>query len=101
RFLNDKKAALIGADRIPLTIDDICNNPRQRARCRTRFGWNNAGNRRNHDGSCFGLPPGVNDGTPFSADLLPVPDPCRWIDRLADGAQQTQTGKIVSVWPVV
>src|SRR5882724_9603835 len=55
-----EKAALVGSDGFPFPIDDIDVESRQRPRGRARLCRHSAGNRSDHHGTGFGLPPGID-----------------------------------------
>src|SRR6202044_1148236 len=59
-----------------------------------------AGERRNHDGTGFRLPPGVHDGAAVFADGFEIPFPRSGIDGLADSAQDAKAGQVVWLDPV-
>ncbi|MNV18867.1 hypothetical protein D3C71_1097050 [compost metagenome] len=48
--------------------------------------------RAEHDAAGFGLPPGVDDRAALLTDLMEVPFPRFRVDRLTDGAEQSDTG---------
>src|SRR5207244_7508592 len=56
-----------------------------------------AGQRRDQDVARLRLPPRVDHRATPLADDLPVPDPGLRVDRLADRAQQPQSGKVAAV----
>src|SRR5207249_8663594 len=85
RAFDHQKPALICADRFSLAVDDINHYTRQRSGCRTGFGRERAGNRRNHDGSRFRLPPRIDNGTTVTSDIFVIPHPGFRVDRLTNG----------------
>ena len=91
----------LAPDRLALLVHHFRHDARQRPRRRTRLGRDRAGQRRDHDHARLGLPPRIDDRTALLADLLVIPHPRFGVDRLADGAQQTQTRQVVLGRPLV
>ena len=99
RTFQDQEPAFVDADRLSASIDDIGDDSGQRPCRGTGFRRHGAGNRRDHHGARFGLPPRIDDRTAIVADVLAIPDPRFRIDRLADSSQQTQAREIVLCRP--
>src|SRR5258706_8067485 len=101
RFRDDKVAALIFSDASSLLVEDINCDARKRHRGRARFRGSGPGKRCDHNGACFGLPPGIDDGTaPPSNDFM-VPHPCLRVDRFADRSEQPERAEIVLQRPLL
>src|SRR2546428_13576572 len=80
---------------MPLPIDNINDDAGQRPRSGSGFRRHGSRNRRNHDGSGFGLPPRVDDRTTIAADVLSIPNPGFRINWLSDRSQQSQTRQVM------
>src|SRR5581483_6189393 len=97
---DDQEAAFLGADRAPIFIDHISLDGREwpgRA-----AGFRRNGERRcNHNCAGLRLPPGINDWTRTAADVLTIPDPGLRVDRLTNGAEQTQAAQIMFGRPLL
>ena len=91
RAADDEIAARLRAlHGMALFVDDVGIDAGQRLRAGAGLGGGDAGQRRNHDGAGFGLPPGIDDRAALAADHAVIPHPRFGIDRLADGAEQAQ-----------
>ena len=66
-----------------MRVEDNGVNAKERHSCRTRFCLNCPRKRGNDDAARLGLPEGVDDGTLAASDVLVVPVPSLWVDRLA------------------
>src|ERR1700722_15912951 len=67
----------------------------QRTGDRAWLSGRQAGQRRDHDATGLGLPPGVDNRAALGADDRVVPQPGLGVDRLADGAEQSQAGQVM------
>src|SRR5882672_5885971 len=79
-------------------VDDIGFDPRKRQRRRAWFELRQSRQRRDQGMAGLGLPPGVHNRTTSATDRFVIPDPGFRIDRLADGAKQSQALEIVLSW---
>src|SRR6516164_10316334 len=98
---NDEIAALVGWQRRAVTAADLRYDAGQGQRRRAGLRRNGAGQGRDHDAARLGLPPGVDDRAALLADDAVVPHPGLWIDRLADGAQQSERREAVPARPLL
>ena len=71
-------------------VEHVGGDRGQRVGRRAGLGLGQPGQRRDHDLTRLGLPPGVDDRAPLAADHHVVPEPGLGVDRLPDGAQQAQ-----------
>ena len=71
-------------------INDVCTDAREWKRCRTRLGDGDSRQGREQDLAGLGLPPGIHDRCPGTADVLVVPQPGLGVDRLANGPEDTE-----------
>ena len=85
-FTDDEFAAHIWADFVAVVIDHDGVDSEEGQRSRAGFGWNRSGQRGDHDGAGFGLPPSIDNRTPAAADDVVVPHPRFWVNGFADGA---------------
>src|SRR4029434_4031471 len=81
-----------------MLVDDIGFDPRKRQRRRARFELRQSRQRRDQRMPGLGLPPSVHNRTASAADGFVIPDPGFRIDRLADGAKQSQALEVVLSW---
>src|SRR6266849_5549179 len=88
-------------NRLAVARHDVGFDAGKRFRRRAGFGRRRTGERADHDRAGFRLPPGVHNGTTALADDFAIPHPGFGIDRLANGAEQAQAGKIVLQRPVL
>ena len=95
-LLDHEEAAVVGRARLAVPGDDVGDDAGQRARRRARHRGRGTRQWRDHDGSGFGLPPGVDDRAPLPADDPVIPHPGLGIDRLADGAQEAEARQVVA-----
>src|SRR6185312_8278642 len=97
RLLDDEIAAGIGPrDGFPTLVDDVRLYARQWQGARAWLGTRDARERRDEDHAGLRLPPGIHDRAAAAADHPVIPHPGLGIDRLADAAEQTQTGEVVA-----
>src|ERR1700722_5190202 len=89
-LLDSEVAGLAGAYRFTFHIHNARRDSGKRQSSGAGFRWRGAGQRRNHDRTSFGLPPGVNDGAAIFADGFEIPFPSGGIDGLTDGAEQAK-----------
>src|SRR4029077_10570192 len=87
---NDQLAAYIRSDFPPFLINNSWIDSTEWKCCAARFRWNCARQGSNHDRSCFGLPPRIDNRTTPATDIFVIPHPCFWIIWFADGAEQAQ-----------
>src|SRR5262249_54453837 len=78
---------IAGLRRLPLVVDDLGLDARERKGRRARLADRGPRQRRYEDVPGLRLPPGVDDRAPGTADHLPVPDPRFGVDRLPDATQ--------------
>src|SRR6202046_2144424 len=100
RLLDCEVAGVTGADGLALHIHNAGGDPGERKRCGAGFCGCCAGQRRNHDGTGFGLPPGVHDRAAIFADGFEIPFPRSGIDWLADGAENAKARQVVRFDPI-
>ena len=84
----DAKIAVHGPfEKVVIAIDKDGLDAEEGPCRRSRLGRGRAGKRGDQDAAGFGLPPGVDNRTPFGADLFVVPNPRLGIDTFTYGAQ--------------
>jgi hypothetical protein len=88
-------------DLATILIDDGRLDTEERQRSRAGFDLHGARQRGDQDAAGLGLPPGVHDRAVATADEVVVPEPDFGVDGLAHGAQHTQGGEVVLLYPVV
>src|SRR5690606_8714450 len=76
-------------------VDHFGLDTEERQRRRTGLGRRDARQRTDHDAARLRLPPGVDDRTAVFADNAVVPHPGFRVDRLADGAEETERAEVV------
>src|SRR5258708_31384565 len=87
---NDQLAAYIRSDFPPFLINNSWIDSKEWKCCAARFRCNCARQGSNHDRSCFGLPPRIDNRTTPAADIFVIPHPCFWINWFADGTEQAE-----------
>src|ERR1700752_325012 len=85
--LDNQIAALIGADSFAVAGHDVGFDSGKRFCGRTGLRRSRTGDRSNHDGAGFSLPPRIDNRTAFLADYLPIPHPRLRVDRFTDRAE--------------
>src|SRR5215467_6248279 len=98
---NDEESARPFWDRLTVHRDDLGDDSEERTGSGTWFGRNRTRNRRDHDGSGFGLPPSVDDRAPVVTNDLPVPHPGFRIDRFTDRPEEAQAIHFVLFRPFI
>src|SRR4029453_5270882 len=78
-----------------MLVEDIGFDPRKRERARARFELRQSRQRRDQRMPGLGLPPSVHNRTASPTDGFVIPDPSLRIDRLADGAKQSQALEVM------
>src|SRR5262249_58626744 len=94
RPLDDEVA---GVHRLALVVDDVGVDAGEREGRGARLADRDPRQRADEDLSRFRLPPGIDDRTATVADHLPVPHPGLGVDRLTDGPEQPERGKIAAL----
>src|SRR5262249_5443909 len=90
-LVDHEVAARVGTSHGPaIIVDDIGVDTGQRLGAGARLGGGYAGKWRDQDRSGLGLPPGIDDRTPASADHPVIPHPRLGVDWLANAAEQAQ-----------
>src|SRR6185295_14354901 len=93
--LEDEVAAATERDAVPVTVDHIGLDARERERGTPRFRGGHAGEWRDEDLPGLGLPPRVDDRSATAADVLVIPEPRLGVDRLTHRAEDPQRREIV------
>jgi hypothetical protein len=75
---------------VAVVIDDGGINAKEGERGSARLAVRRPRKRGDHVRPGLGLPPGIDDGAAFVADMFVEPDPGFGIDRLYDGAEQPE-----------
>src|SRR5205823_3809930 len=92
---DDEDAAMTVRDFMARFIDDRRHDSGKLHRARAGYRGRYARQRRDQMPAGFRLPPGIDDRAAATTDIGVVPHPRFRIDRLADGAEQTEARKIV------
>ena len=79
-------------------VEDNGVNAKEWYSCGTWFCLDRTRERGNDDASRLGLPEGVDDGTLAASDVLVVPVPSLWVDRLADSTKNPQGAQVVVLY---
>src|SRR5258708_38722572 len=82
-----------------MLIYDVGRNGRE-GTCRTTRLERQDRGRADHDRTRFGLQPGIHNGKFTAPDVLAIPNPGLWIDRLTYRTKQAQTGEIMPGRPL-
>src|SRR5258706_11938001 len=101
RLLDDEITPRAQGPRLAFHGDDFRNHAEERLRGRTWLRGDRARDGCDHDGAGFRLPPCIHDRAAAMADHLAIPDPGLGINRLTDGAEQTQALQSVFFRPLV
>src|SRR5579871_4541325 len=101
RLIQNKEALACALDRRAFVIDNLGGHTGQRTSRGTGLSGRSTGNRGDHDGSGFGLPPGIHNRAALFANNGVVPLPSSGIDWLTYGTKKAQRGKIVTLGPVI
>ena len=83
-------------DGITVVVHDLRGDAREGHHGGTRLGRRHARQRGDHDPASLGLPPGIDDRATAATDVLAIPHPRLWIDRLADRAEKAEAAQIVA-----
>ncbi|KAF5036627.1 hypothetical protein DSECCO2_573070 [anaerobic digester metagenome] len=99
-FPDDQEPAGPRRDRGARSVDDVHDGARDRFPGKPGLHWF-ADHRGHHVHPGLGLPPGIHDRAPVSADGVVVPLERLGVERLADGAEHAQRREIVLRRPLV
>ena len=83
------------ADFLTFIIDDSHLDARQCNLRTSRLGCGNTRQRRDHDCTGLGLPPGVHDWSLVATDYLAVPHPRLWVDWLTNAAEHSNRAQVI------
>ena len=101
RLTHDQQATLVRTQTLAVASHNVGNNSRQRPTTTARLRRGHPRQRTDHDRARFCLPPGVHNRTTLLTNHLVIPHPRFRIDRLSHRSQQTQTGKIMLLRPLI
>src|SRR6187200_2711943 len=88
RFADYQFSTPIRANLFSRSVDNRCIDSEKRERSASWLGWYCARQRRDHDRSCFRLPPSVDHRAAAAPDFFSIPHPSFGIDRFTNGPEE-------------